>query len=95
MNVYQCWYLDLNGYCCRSHNSKWMFIPELGQINNRIHKNLSLDDLRFENPFAKQFELKIDLQRNAIKSSLFYSLKSLFFPVKKPSTVDGMLFATF
>ncbi|GJM04366.1 MAG: hypothetical protein DHS20C09_03570 [marine bacterium B5-7] len=93
MNVYQCWYLGLNGYCCRNHNSKWIFVPELGQGNRRIHKHLSLNDLVFDNPFAKQYELNIEKELQKIKSSPFHFLKSLIFFEKKPSTVDGMLFA--
>jgi len=94
MNVYQCWYLGLSGYCCRHHNSKWMFVPELGQGNSRIHKHLSLHDLVFENSFAKQYELKIERQLQKIKSSPLHFLKSLFFSEKKPRTVGGMLFAS-
>jgi hypothetical protein len=70
-----------------------MFIPELGQLNGRIHKHLLLSDLVFDNPFAKQFELKIEQRLHKIKSNPFHFLKSLFFPMEKPSTVGGMLFA--
>ena len=60
MNVYPCWYLGLSGYCCRSHNLKWMFVPEMGQHNSRIHKSISLNDLVFNNAYAKEYELKIE-----------------------------------
>ena len=93
MNVYQCWYLGLNGYCCRSHNLRWMFVPELGQANNSIRKKISLNDLVFNNPFAKQYELKIEQHLQNIRTNPFYFLKALLFPKRKPCTIDGMLFA--
>lgn len=94
MNVYQCWYLGLSGYCCRSHNSRWMFVPELGQGNSRIHKHISLNELVFHNAFAKEYELKIEQGLQKIRSNPLYFLKSLFFSTQKASTVGGMLFAT-
>jgi len=94
MNVYQCWYLGLKGYCCRSHNSRWMFVPELGQINNAIHKHIPLNDLIFNNSFAKEYELKIEENLNKINKSPIHFIKALLFPTKKVGTVDGMLFAT-
>ena len=95
MNVYQCWYLGLNGYCCRSHNSRWMFVPELGQTSSRIHKHLSLSDLVFDNPFAKQYELKIDQRhkRNEVKSIAIPYMHFFTLP-RNQSTVGGMLFAS-
>ena len=94
MNVYQCWYRGLSGYCCRNHNLKWMFVPEMGQYNNNVHKHISLNDLVFNNVFAKQYELKIEHRIEKQKSNPLYFLKWLFFPEKKPNTVAGLLFAT-
>jgi hypothetical protein len=94
MNVYQCWYLGLNGYCCRGHNSKWIFVPELGQANNRIHKDLALTDLVFDNPFAMQHELNVEQRLQKVRSNPLHFLKSLFIPAEKPSTVGGLLFAS-
>ena len=93
MNVYQCWYRGLSGYCCRSYNSRWMFIPELGQANNRIHKHVSLHELVFENHFAKKFELNNEYMLEKTRSNLFYFLKKMLFPAKRPNTVGGKLFA--
>jgi hypothetical protein len=90
MNVYQCCYLGLRGYCCRSHNSRWMFVPELGQANNNIHKHISLNDLAFNNIFAKEYELNIQ----QIRSNPSHFIKALLFPAKKAGTVGGLLFAT-
>jgi len=72
-----------------------MFVPELGQGNSRIRKHLSLNDLVFDNPIAKQYELKIERQFQEMKSNPLHFLKSLFFSEKKASTVGGMLFASF
>ena len=72
-----------------------MFVPELGQGNSRIRKHLSLNDLVFDNPIAKQYELKIERQFQEMKSNPLHFLKSLFVSEKKASTVGGMLFASF
>ncbi len=94
MNIYQCWYQGLNGYCCRSYNNKWMFVPELGQTNSRIHKHLSLNDLVFDNPYAKQYEFDIELQHQKIKLNPFHLLKSFLLPTRRVNTVGGMLFTS-
>lgn len=92
MNVYQCWYLGMRGYCCRNYNSKWMFVPELGQIDSRIHKHISLNDLMFNNSFAKQYELKTEARIQKTKSNPFLFLIILLIPEKKAGTVGGLLF---
>lgn len=93
MNVYQCWYLGLKGYCCRSHNSRWMFVPEMGQISNKIHKHISLNDLVFHNAFAKEYELKTERKLEKLRLNPFNYIKSLLFQNKKPSSVAGILFS--
>lgn len=93
MNVYQCWYLGIRGYCCRNYNSKWMFVPELGQISSSIHKHISLNDLVFNNTFAKQYELTIELRVQKIRSNPLHFIRELLFPEKKAETIGGMLFA--
>ncbi len=93
MNVYQCWYLGLKGYCCRSDNSRWMFVPEMGQISNRIHKHVSLNDLVFHNAFAKEYELKTERKLEKLRLNPFNYIKSLLFQNKKPSSVAGILFS--
>lgn len=93
MNVYQCWYLGLKGYCCRSHNSRWMFVPEMGQISNKIHKHISLNDLVFNNTFAQEYELKVERKLKKIRSNPLNFIKSLFFQDKKTGSVGGLLFS--
>ena len=93
MNVYQCWYLGLKGYCCRSHNSRWMFVPEMGQIDNKIHKHISLNDLVFNNSFAKEYELKIERKLEKMRGNPFNFIKSLFMPRNKTASVGGLLFS--
>lgn len=92
MNVYQCWYLGLKGYCCRNHNSRWMFVPDMGQANNNIHKHISLNDLVFHNAFAKEYEMNLERKLNKIRSNPFNFLKALILPAKKTNSVAGMLF---
>ena len=95
MNVYQCWYLGFRGYCCRNHNSKWMFVPELGQMSSRIHKHISIHDLVFNSGFAKQNELMIEQRLSKMRSNPFHIIKTFLFPYKKPNTVGGMLFTAY
>jgi uncharacterized protein YjaG (DUF416 family) len=94
MNVYQCWYFGLKGYCCRSYNSRWMFVPEMGQSNSRIHKHISLHDLVFNNSFAKEHELKLERKLEKTRSKPLSFIMSLLFPAKKASSVGGLFFHT-
>lgn len=94
MNVYSCWYRGLSGYCCRGHNSRWMFVPELGQTNNNIQKHISFHELVFDNSFARQYELELERRLQKLKINPFNFLKYLLFPARKASTVGGMLFST-
>jgi hypothetical protein len=69
-----------------------MFVPDLGQINSRIHKHISFNDIVFNNAFAKHYELTIEQRIQKMKSNPFHFIKSLFFSEKKAETVGGMLF---
>ena len=90
MNVYTCWHHGNLGYGCRTRRMRWMFVPELGQPDNRVYKNLCLDDLIFKNPFDRQIEL--DFEKQMRKFSIVRFLRTLIFPEKKLHTVGGMLF---
>lgn len=93
MNVYQCWYFGLKGYCCRSHNSRWMFVPEMGQNNNKIHKHISLNDLVFNNIFAKEYELRLERKLEKMRNNPFNFIKSIFFQNKQALSIGGLLFS--
>ena len=93
MNVYSCWYQENFGYTCRAHSRKWMFVPELGQLDNNIYKNLLLEDLTFSYPSEKSFELMQDQEPGRI--TLLGLLKSILFPRPKSQTIAGLLFTTF
>ena len=56
MNVYSCWYEGNFGYACRIAVRKWMFVPEMGQPDANIYKNLLLEDLTFKFAFENSFE---------------------------------------
>lgn len=90
MNVYTCWYQGNLGYGCRTRGASWMFVPELGQPDGRVHKNLSLADLLFKNQFEREIEL--NLENELRKFSITRLLRSLIFPRKKSNTVGGLLF---
>ena len=93
MNVYTCWYLGNYGYGCRTRSRKWMFVPELGQPDNKIYKNLTLNDLVFKNPFDRKLEL--DLERKLREFSLLRLIKQSVLPPQRLHTVGGLLFTTF
>ena len=92
MNVYACWYHGIFGYGCRTRGRKWMFVPELGQPDDRIHRDLFLDDLIFRNSFDRRIEL--NLENKLRKSSILRFLQRLVFPSQKMHTVGGLLFST-
>ena len=92
MNVYACRYRGIVGFGCKDHKQSWMFVPDMGQLSDRIHRNLKLDDLQFADEMAYEFEL--DLERNA--SSFLNGIKRAFQLVNKAgtaSTVEGQLLA--
>jgi hypothetical protein len=68
-----------------------MFVPELGQPDGRVHRNLHLHDLMFRNPFDQRFEVEIEsrMQRFALWKVLYW----LFSDGGKPRTVGGLLFS--
>ena len=92
MNVYSCWYQGIMGYCCRNRNSRWLFVPELGQPGKTIHRSIELDDLAFTNPYAKKYEIEIEMKLS--NRGLLSYLKDLLFPACKPRTIGGLLFIT-
>lgn len=94
MNVYECWYLGIRGYCCRTPHSKWMFVPELGQMNNTIYKHLSIHDFVFNNAIAQEYELSIEKSLSKLRTNPLLLLRSLLFPTRKMRSVGGMLFTT-
>jgi len=91
MNVYRCWYQGIQGYSCRRGRG-WMFVPELGQPDNRIHKNIVLTDLVFMNREEGRFEMNNETSRNkrSVRGWLGYMLGRR----SRPHTVHGMLFTT-
>ena len=93
MNVYTCWYNGNFGYGCRTRSRKWMFVPELGQSDHKVYKNLILHDLIFKNPFDKKLEL--DLERKLQKFSWLRLMKRLLFTTPGVQTVGGLLLASF
>ena len=91
MNVYMCWHQGNFGYCCRMFDSSWMFVPELGQPDNRIHKSIPFDDLIFTNPMERMLERENEIRLNK-KWNLADFIWSLLFTKFKPLTIGGRLF---
>ena len=89
MNIYTCWHHGNFGYGCRTRSRKWMFVPELGQPDNKIYKNLTMNELVFKNPFDHKFEL--ELERKLRKFSPLRFFKRLLSPAHRLQTVGGLL----
>lgn len=91
MNVYRCWHRGILGYGCRRGRG-WMFVPELGQPDNRIYKHLALTELVFRNRHEWRFEMKKEDQR---KGNSFSRLIRQFLAQRsRPHSVNGTLFTT-
>lgn len=90
MNVYSCFYQGNYGYVCRTRSTRWMFVPELGQSDGSIYKNLSIDELVFKNPLDRKFELGRLQAVNNFNIRRFFSW--LFFGKPRSHTVGGLLF---
>ena len=86
MGVYSCWYKEIFGYACLLESGNWIFVPDLGQPDQNVYRNLELDELIFTSP---------DEHRSALNSSTPVSLlerfKSMVFPGFKPRSVAGRL----
>jgi len=69
-----------------------MFVPELGQPDNRVYKELELAELVFRNRYEWRFELKNEEQHNG---NSFARLLRQFLPQRsRPHSVNGTLFTT-
>ncbi|MFQ5659157.1 MAG: hypothetical protein ACE5GZ_01945 [Gammaproteobacteria bacterium] len=93
MGVYPCWLNGTNGYGCRIRGNKWMFVPELGQPDGTIYKNIVLEQLIFNNSFEKKYEMQ--REEGLDRFSLTGILKSLILPSRQAHTVCGLLLTTF
>ena len=92
MNVYLCRYRGMTGYCCRKHNSKWMFVPELGQVSDAVIRNVALENIDFDNTFAKTYELALENEKKLV-NRIIIMFRNLLLPVSRPVTLAGKLFA--
>ena len=90
MNVYSCLHKGNLGYCCRQHNMAWMFVPEFGQADNKVYKNIAFEDLVFTNTLVEKFEKKH--QERLAKYNGMNLLHKLLNRKYKPQTIGGLLF---
>ena len=68
-----------------------MFVPELGQPDGNIYRNVSINDLVFRNPRDRAFEL---LRETSLKHfSLRRFINWLCGLEPRPRTLGGLLFA--
>lgn len=89
MNTYACWYQGRPGYCFEHPRSGWWFVPEQGQPDSSVRRQLSLQDFVFANHADWQFEQQLHRQQQCTPRWL-QCLKALFAPIK-PQTVAGLL----
>ncbi|HEY7841930.1 MAG TPA: hypothetical protein VIC61_10205 [Gammaproteobacteria bacterium] len=87
MNVYNCLYRGTIGYSCRTRGRNWMFVPEMGQADRRVHRGVSLHELVFADPRAKSWEMNRDARRAG-----FGWVRNLLGGREESRSVSGMLF---
>ena len=83
----------MNVYNCCFHGKNWMFVPEMGQTNNRVIRNITILDLQFYNLHEKEYELTYENQ--LVLHMTVKILKALMLPVYRSQTVSGHLFHRF
>ena len=93
MNIYTCWHRGNLGYGCRLWGNKWMFVPEFGQNDGRVYKDLPLDELIFKNPSDKSYEMQLEV--NTAASVLIKVFHSLVYPAAQTRSVTGRLLSRF
>jgi hypothetical protein len=93
VNIYSCWHQGNYGYCCPTKIGKWLFVPELGQADNKIYRNISLGEIVFKHDFEKEMETLREEFQGQFHLEDF--LNMLFLPCNKPLTVGGLLFAKY
>ena len=89
MNVYSCWYRGNLGYGCRLRDRNWMFVPDLGQADGAVKRDLTLDDLVFRNPRERSAELERERELRRFRGRRW--IGSLWARRSRPVTVGGML----
>ena len=89
MNVYNCFYRGNIGYSCRMRGRNWMFVPDFGQPDRRVHRGLALDDLVFADPRAKAWERSRETRR---RIGLEAVRNLLLGGSEESRSVGGMLF---
>ncbi|MEX2516604.1 MAG: hypothetical protein WD572_06800 [Gammaproteobacteria bacterium] len=89
MNTYRVWHKGNFGYTFRSPNSGWWFVPEQGQPNQSVKRQLKLADL----VFANAGEWKLELQREQQRQNRHWlvRLRDWLFPADRANTVAGLL----
>jgi hypothetical protein len=90
MNVYPCVYRGIIGYCCRLRGRRWLFVPELGQPDRNLRRDVSLRELVFADRRAQQYET--EFERTAGRRAVIRFLKALAGLPDRPVTVAGLLF---
>jgi len=90
MNLYHCWYQGIPGQCCKQQQHGWLFVPESGQVNNRMHRNLKLSDLVFRN--RSEYRHELEQSRTSTASGLGKYLRRSHYLSSQAVTVGGRLF---
>ena len=88
MNIYRCYYKGISGFASKMHRSTWMFVPDLGEVDNKIRRNLLLSDLVFK--YRHQYDYEMNLPYTE-RLSLRQLLRKLLFTSKPAHTTAGML----
>jgi hypothetical protein len=88
MNVYRCWYKGIAGFASRAQRNAWMFVPDLGEVDNRVRRNLLLSDLVFK--YRHQYDYELN-HPDCGRVSLRQYLRKRLFRSGPAHTTAGML----
>lgn len=89
MNIYRCWYHGTCGFAGKLDRENWLFVPDLGQADNLIHRRIGLSELVFRNRFEYEYELEL---QSGPRFPIVRFLMSFIFPTEQIHTTAGMLF---
>jgi hypothetical protein len=67
-----------------------MFVPELGQPDNNIYKNVAFEDLIFKNKYAEEYERYFQSHLDGLYTAGL--LQKMLGRKYKPQTIGGLLF---
>jgi hypothetical protein len=88
MNIYNCWHQGISGFAAKLDAKRWLFVPDMGQPDCRIRRNIGLSELIFKNRSDYQFELGLQAES---RFSLVRTIVMWLFSAEQANTTAGLL----